>query len=79
MSKRISLKKLDEKVEKSKSGGSVAVPSPAKGVVISSKSSPSKKGKVSNSPKGKEVASAPKPKRKATKPTMQHARELTLF
>ena len=74
MSRRISLKKLGEKVKKSKSGGSVVGPSPAKGVVIGEKcprkgpsSSPSKKGKTIDRPKGKEVNSVPEPKRKTTK------------
>ena len=73
--KRISLKKLVKKVEKSKSGGSVVVPTPTKGVVISEKrlregpsNSLSKKGRVVDSPKGKEVATAPEPKKKATRP-----------
>ena len=50
------------------------MPSSANGVVIGEKhprespfSSPSKKGKANDSPKGKEAASAPEPKRKATK------------
>ena len=58
MSKIISLKKLGEKVEKSKSEGSIAGPSQAKGVVIGEKcpmegpsNSPSKKGKAADSPK----------------------------
>ena len=75
MSKRISLKKLGEKVEKSKNGRSVAVPTPAKGVVINEKrpredlsSSLSKKGKAVDSPKGKKFATAPEPKKKATRP-----------
>ncbi|GFZ18360.1 hypothetical protein Acr_27g0000990 [Actinidia rufa] len=71
MSKRISLKKLGKKVEKSKNKGSTGSPIPAKGVVISEKRprddhpiSPSKKGKVMDSPKGKEVAPIPEPKKK---------------
>ena len=53
MSKKISFKKLGEKVEKSKNGGSMVGSTPAKGVVIGEKrprddpaNSPSKKGKV---------------------------------
>ena len=49
-------------------------PSPAKGVVNGKKrlregpsSSPIKKGKAADKPKGKEAASAPEPKRKTTK------------
>ena len=59
MSKRISFKKLKEKVKKSKSGGSIVGPSQTKGVVIGKKrpreglsSSPSKKEKAADSPKG---------------------------
>ena len=65
MSKIISLKKLNEKVKKSKSGGLVVGLSQDKGVVIGEKrpredpsSSPSKKDKVTDNPKGKETASA---------------------
>ena len=49
-------------------------PSQAKGVVIGEKrpregpsSSPNKKGKIANSPKGNETASAPEPMKKAIK------------
>ena len=66
MSKRISLKKLGENVEKSKSGGSIAAPYLAKGVVIGEKhprespsGSPNKKGKSIDSSKRKEAASRP--------------------
>ena len=82
MSKRISLKKLNEKVEKSKSGDSIVGSSQAKGVVIGKKcpredpsSSPNKKGKATDGPKGKKAASAPEPKKKATRATTRHTRE----
>ncbi|GFZ16833.1 hypothetical protein Acr_26g0001030 [Actinidia rufa] len=62
ISKRISFKKLGEKLEKSKNGSSSRTPAPAKGVVIGEKhakeslaSSPSKKSKVDDSSKGKGV------------------------
>ena len=73
MFKRICLRKLSEKVEKSKSGGSIVGPFQAKGVVIGEKrpregpsSSPSKKGKAADSPKEKKTASTPEPKKKAS-------------
>ncbi|GFZ05549.1 hypothetical protein Acr_17g0011210 [Actinidia rufa] len=73
MSKRISFKKLGEKLEKSKNGSSSGTPAPAKGVVIGEKrareslaSSPSKKGKVDNSSKGKGVDRELEGKKKAT-------------
>ena len=60
MLKRISFKKLGEKVEKSKNESSVAGPTPTKGVVIGEKcprkvpvNSPNKKSKAIDSPKGK--------------------------
>ncbi|GFZ05309.1 hypothetical protein Acr_17g0008810 [Actinidia rufa] len=64
--------KLD--VKKSKNRGSTRAPIPAKGVVIGEKqprdddpSSPSKKGKVVDSSKGKEAAPIPEPKKKTTR------------
>ena len=71
MSKRISFKKLGEKVEKSKNEGSMAGPTLTKRVVIGEKcprEDPSKKGKAIDSPKGKRVTSAPEAKKKATRP-----------
>ncbi|GFY84513.1 hypothetical protein Acr_03g0012870 [Actinidia rufa] len=75
MSKKISLKKLSEKVEKLKNGGSSRGPTPSKGVVIGEKrprddhpSSPSKKGKAVDSPKGKKVAPVPEARKKTTRP-----------
>ncbi|GFY97785.1 hypothetical protein Acr_12g0003260 [Actinidia rufa] len=71
----ISFKKLGEKVEKSKNGGSMAGSTLAKGVVIGKNqpredlaNSPNKKGKAIDGSKGKEVASAPEAKKKATRP-----------
>ncbi|GFY90757.1 hypothetical protein Acr_07g0009540 [Actinidia rufa] len=73
MSKRISFKKLGEKLEKSKNGSSSRSPAPAKGVVIGEKhtrenlaSSASKNGKVNDGSKGKGVDREPKGKKKAT-------------
>ncbi|GFS46030.1 hypothetical protein Acr_00g0099700 [Actinidia rufa] len=75
MSKRLSLKKIDEKVTQSKRGSSAAGPTPAQRVVIIEKrpredlaSSPSKNGKVDDSSKEKEAAHAPEAKKKAAKP-----------
>ncbi|GFZ18491.1 hypothetical protein Acr_27g0002300 [Actinidia rufa] len=75
MSKRISLKKLGEKVEKLKNGGSSGGPTLAKGVVIGEKrpiddhpSSPNEKGKAVDSPKGKETAPIPEARKKMTRP-----------
>ena len=66
MSRRISLKKLGEKVEKAKGESSAKKSIPVKGVVIGKKRprdepsiSPSKKAKPGDSPKGKEPAIAP--------------------
>ena len=72
MSRRISLKKLGQKLEESKSESSMAKSTPTKGVVIGKKhpreasitspnekgstSSPNKKGKTIDSSKGKEIA-----------------------
>ena len=70
MLKRISLKKLGKKVEKSKSKGSVTGSTQANGVVIGEKrpredpsSLPNKKGKAVDSLKGKEAATTLEPKR----------------
>ena len=75
MSKRISLKKLGEKMERAKGESSAKKSTLVKGVVIGEKrsrddpsSSPSKKGKPGDSPKRKEPAIAPEPKKKATRP-----------
>ncbi|PSS15969.1 hypothetical protein CEY00_Acc13462 [Actinidia chinensis var. chinensis] len=72
MSKRISFKKIDEKLRKSADVSS-GTPIPAKGVVIGEKqaresitNSPSKKGKADDDSKGKGVDSGPKGKKKAT-------------
>ncbi|GFS31549.1 hypothetical protein Acr_00g0018040 [Actinidia rufa] len=72
MSKRISFKKIGEKLEKSADVSS-GTPVPAKGVVIGKKragesitSSPSKKGKADDGLKGKGVDSRPEGKKKAT-------------
>ena len=69
MSKRISFKKLGEKVEKSKNEGSMAGPTLTKRVVIGKKrlredltSSPSKKGKDVNSPREKRPPLRSRPK-----------------
>ncbi|GFZ02290.1 hypothetical protein Acr_15g0008980 [Actinidia rufa] len=76
MSKRISFKKLGEKLKKSKNGSSSGIPTPAKGVVIGEKragenlaSSASKRGKVDDGSKGKGVDREPEGKKKATSPT----------
>ena len=76
MLKRINYKKLGKKVEKSKNRGSIAGPTPAKEVVIGEKcpredpgSSPNKKGKAIDSPKGKGVAFASEAKKEATMPS----------
>ena len=73
MSKRISFKTLGEKLEKSKNESSSGTPGPAKRVVIGEKrareslaSSPSKKGKVDDSSKGKGVDWELEGKKKAT-------------
>ncbi|GFY91349.1 hypothetical protein Acr_07g0015450 [Actinidia rufa] len=73
MSKRLNLKKIGEKVAQSKGGNSVVGPILAKGAVIGEKrlredlaSSPSKKGKVDDGSKGKEVVKVPEGKKKAT-------------
>ncbi|GFS40521.1 hypothetical protein Acr_00g0069090 [Actinidia rufa] len=72
MSKRVSFKKIGEKLEKS-AGVSSGTPIPAKGVVIGEKraresitSSPSKKGKADDGLKGKRVESGLDGKKKAT-------------
>ncbi|GFS39093.1 hypothetical protein Acr_00g0061140 [Actinidia rufa] len=72
MSKRVSFKKIGERLKKS-TGVSSGTPVPAKGVVIGEKlagesitSSPSKKGKANDGSKGKRVDSGPKGKKKAT-------------
>ncbi|GFS38416.1 hypothetical protein Acr_00g0057420 [Actinidia rufa] len=71
MSKRISFKKLDQNMEKSKADNLTAKPIPAKGVVIAEKhlreefaSSPNRKGKVTNSSKGKEAVTQLEAKKK---------------
>ncbi|GFS45989.1 hypothetical protein Acr_00g0099370 [Actinidia rufa] len=75
MSKRIGLKKLAQKVDESKSESSTINPTLAKGVVIGEKcsredsiTSPSKKGKIVESLKGKEVVPSPEAKKKVAKP-----------
>ncbi|GFZ20876.1 hypothetical protein Acr_29g0000380 [Actinidia rufa] len=72
MSKRVSFKKIGEKLGKA-AGASSGAPVPAKGVVIGEKrpgesvtSSPSKKGKVDDGSKGKGVVIGPEGKKKAT-------------
>ncbi|GFS31526.1 hypothetical protein Acr_00g0017870 [Actinidia rufa] len=72
MSKRVSFKKISEKLEKT-AGASSGTPVPTKGVVIGEKragesitSSPSKKGKADDGSKGKGVDSGPEGKKKAT-------------
>ncbi|GFZ14318.1 hypothetical protein Acr_24g0005080 [Actinidia rufa] len=72
MSKRVSFKKISEKLGKS-AGASSGSPIPAKGVVIGEKragesitSSPSKKGKADDGLKGKGVESGLDDKKKAT-------------
>ncbi|GFS41659.1 hypothetical protein Acr_00g0075600 [Actinidia rufa] len=72
MSKRVSFKKIGEKLEKT-AGASSGTPIPAKGVVIGEKwagesiiSSPSKKGKADDGSKGKGVDSGSEGKKKAT-------------
>ncbi|GFS35812.1 hypothetical protein Acr_00g0042240 [Actinidia rufa] len=76
MSKRISFKKLGEKLEKSMNKSSSGIPTPAKRVLISKKrageslaSSASKKGKVDDGSKGKGVDREPEGKKKATSST----------
>ncbi|GFS31428.1 hypothetical protein Acr_00g0017220 [Actinidia rufa] len=73
MSKRISFKKLGEKLKKSKNRSFLRILAPAKMVVIGEKctreslaSSASKKGKVDDGSKGKGVDREPKGKKKAT-------------
>ncbi|GFS31359.1 hypothetical protein Acr_00g0016890 [Actinidia rufa] len=70
MSRRISFKKLGKKLEKSKNGSSLRIPTPAKGVVIGEKRAgeslanlPSKKGKVNDGSKGKGLIVSPKARR----------------
>ncbi|GFS41690.1 hypothetical protein Acr_00g0075820 [Actinidia rufa] len=70
MSKRVSFKKIGEKLGKT-AGASSGTPAPAKGVVIGDKrpgesitSSPSKKGKADDGSKGKGVSIAPEAKKK---------------
>ena len=70
MSKRISFKKLGEKLEKSKNRNSSGTPAPAKRVVIGEKlareglaSSPNKNGKVDDGSKGKGVDCEPEGKK----------------
>ncbi|GFS28942.1 hypothetical protein Acr_00g0004740 [Actinidia rufa] len=72
MSKRVSFKKIGEKLGKA-AGASSGTPAPAKGVVIGEKragesitSSPSKKGKADDGSKGKGVDIGPKGKKKAS-------------
>ncbi|GFS37997.1 hypothetical protein Acr_00g0055120 [Actinidia rufa] len=83
MSRRISLKKLSQKLEESKSESSIAKSTPSKGVVIGEKSPreasvtspnkkgnttlPSKKGKTANSSNGKEIV--PPSEAKKVKPS----------
>ncbi|GFY84592.1 hypothetical protein Acr_03g0013660 [Actinidia rufa] len=76
MSKRISFKKLGEKLEKSRNGSSLGIFAPAKEVVIGEKragenlaSSASKRGKADDGSKGKGVDRKPEGKKKATSPT----------
>ncbi|GFZ14443.1 hypothetical protein Acr_24g0006330 [Actinidia rufa] len=72
MSKRVSFKKIGEKLGKTV-GASSGTPAPAKGVVIGEKrvgesitSSPSKKGKADDGSKGKGVDIGPEGKKKAS-------------
>ncbi|GFY98090.1 hypothetical protein Acr_12g0006310 [Actinidia rufa] len=72
MSKRVSFKKIGEKLGKA-AGASPGTPAPAKGVVIGDKqpgesitSSPSKKGKADDGSKGKGVSIAPEAKKKTS-------------
>ncbi|GFZ06815.1 hypothetical protein Acr_18g0009850 [Actinidia rufa] len=72
MSKRVSFKKIGEKLEKM-AGASSGTPVPAKGGVIGEKraresitSSPNKKGKADDGSKGKGVDSGPEGKKKVT-------------
>ncbi|GFZ04454.1 hypothetical protein Acr_17g0000260 [Actinidia rufa] len=72
MSKRVSFKKIGEKLGKT-AGASSGTPAPAKGVVIGDKrpgesitSSPSKKGKADDGSKGKGVSIAPEAKKKTS-------------
>ncbi|GFS33544.1 hypothetical protein Acr_00g0029130 [Actinidia rufa] len=72
MSKRVSFKKISEKIRKS-AGASSGTPIPAKGVVCGEKragesitSSPNKKGKADDGLKGKGVDIGPEGKKKAT-------------
>ncbi|GFZ20083.1 hypothetical protein Acr_28g0007880 [Actinidia rufa] len=72
MSKRVSFKKIGEKLEKAASASS-GTPAPAKGVVIGEKragesitSSPSKKAKADDGSKGKGVDIGPEGKKKAS-------------
>ncbi|GFY88794.1 hypothetical protein Acr_06g0007340 [Actinidia rufa] len=72
MSKRVSFKKIGEKLGKV-AGASSGAPTPAKGVIIGEKrpgesitSSPSKKEKVDDGSKGKGVVIGPEGKKKAT-------------
>ncbi|GFY81103.1 hypothetical protein Acr_01g0009120 [Actinidia rufa] len=72
MSKRVSFKKIGEKLGKA-AGASSGAPVPAKGVVIGDKrpgesitSSPSKKPKANDGSKGKGVVIGPEAKKKAT-------------
>ncbi|GFZ00820.1 hypothetical protein Acr_14g0004550 [Actinidia rufa] len=72
MSKRVSFKKIGEKLGKA-AGASSGAPVLAKGVIIGEKrpgesitSSPSKKGKVNDGSKGKGVVIGPEGKKKAT-------------
>ncbi|GFZ05113.1 hypothetical protein Acr_17g0006850 [Actinidia rufa] len=72
ISKRLSLKKISEKVAQSKGGNSTAEPTLAKGVVIGEKrsreeltTSPSKKGKADDGSKGKKAAPVSEAKKKS--------------
>ncbi|GFY92530.1 hypothetical protein Acr_08g0009260 [Actinidia rufa] len=72
MSKRVSFKKIGEKLRKA-AGASSETPAPAKGIVISEKragesitSSPSKKAKADDGPKGKGADIGPEGKKKAS-------------
>ncbi|GFY95531.1 hypothetical protein Acr_10g0009160 [Actinidia rufa] len=75
MLKRLSLKKIGEKVTQSKSRILATGPTLAKGVVIGEKrpredlaSSPSKKGKADDNSKGNEASQAPEAKKKVYRP-----------
>ncbi|GFZ09195.1 hypothetical protein Acr_20g0010030 [Actinidia rufa] len=82
MSKKISFKKLGEKVEKSKNGNSVTGFTPAKRVVIGEKlprddpaSSPSKRARLLTAPRERSLPLCPMPKKRRPGLVMWHAQE----